>query len=420
MTMNLGTLKQRIRIAGYVSPVALMLGLGLYYVNGLWDSLSLGFALLGALGLVLYAVICFDDLREVFSARSFRSGTNTMLLVCLVLSLLVVVNVVGYRHFVWKDITVAGKFELSPLTGEILEQVRRERQEIFITAFFWTNVDRNLSLEQNQVLVRANRDRQLKLSDLLAVYHSVNPLIQYRVVDPNQDMLLARQYDVGRYRDNVTVVERGEVRELVPDMESEEHLTNALIRVLSGEKRRIYFLEGHQEASAEDGSESGFLMAAAAIRDQSYEVLPLNVMETGRVPEDCRVLLIPGVRKPLLPEEINLIDNYLGQGGKAMILLDPEYQSGLDEWLLNWGVRVGSNLVVDNSAAGVRQGAGPTEPLLYNYDREHPVTRQLMKAFTTMPTVRSVQPVDTPPENVVMTVLATTSENSWVRPTWPR
>ncbi len=229
--------------------------------------------------------------------------------------------------------------------------------------------------------MRDNRDRQLKLSDLLAVYHSVNPLIHYRLVDPNQDMLLARQYDVGRYRDNVTVVERGETRELVPDMESEEHLTNALIRVLSGEKRRIYFLEGHQEASAEDGSESGFLMAAAAIRDQSYEVLPLNVMETGRVPEDCRVLLIPGARKPLLPEEINLIDNYLGQGGKVMILLDPEYQSGLDEWLLNWGVRVGSNLVVDNSAAGVRQGAGPTEPLLYNYDREHPVTAPVDESF---------------------------------------
>ena len=154
-------------------------------------------------------------------------------------------------------------------------------------------------------------------------------------------------------------------------------------------------------------------MAASAIRDQAYEVERLNVIETGGVPEDCKLLVIPGPQKPLLPEEVRMVDNFLGDGGRVMVCLDPEYEPGLDEWLLSWGIRVGKDIVVDNSAAGVRQGAGPTEPLLYSYDREHPITKDLMKAFTTMPTVRSVRVVDPPPENLELTVLASTSENSW-------
>ncbi|HUU28651.1 MAG TPA: GldG family protein, partial [archaeon] len=406
-------MRQTIKTIGYVSPVVFFLGLGIYYVNGLWGFFSIGFTSLGAAAGLLYVVFFFDDLREIFSARSFRSGTNTLLVTSLVLSLLVIMNVIGYRHFIWRDITIAKKFELSPLTLNILDQIKKEKRDVYITAFHWINVDRNLSIAQNETLIRQNRERERKLRDLLAVYSSVNPSVQYRFVDPNRDIMLQRQYNIGRYRDNVTVVECGESQEMVVNMETEEQLTNAFIKVLSGEKRVVYFLEGHQEHGIDDGSGEGYMMAAAAIRDQSYEVKALNVMEEDGVPGNCRALVITGARKTLMPEEVRLIDDYLEKGGRVMVCLDPEYETGMEEWLLGWGVRTGNDMVVDNSAAGVRQGAGPTEPLLYSYDKEHPITKHLMKAFTTMPTVRSVRPVENLPEEIELTVLASTSENSW-------
>ena len=123
--------------------------------------------------------------------------------------------------------------------------------------------------------------------------------------------------------------------------------------------------------------------------------------------------MIVGPRKPFLSEEIRLVDDYLENGGRVLVCLDPEYDSGLGEWLLSWGIRVDDDIVVDNSTAGVRQGAGPTEPLLYSYDKEHPITKFLMKAYSTMPTVRSVRLVDTPPTDLELSVLARTSDNSW-------
>jgi len=406
-------LRQKIRNLGYISPVIFFLGLGIYYVNGLWDYLSIGLALLGALLGLLYAVVCFDELKHVLSARSFRSGTNMLLVICLVLTLLVIVNIIGYRHSVWKDITVAKKYELSPMTRVILDDIARQKAEIQITSFIWTYIDRNLSQQQNQALIRQNNEREDKLRDLLKVYGDVCPMIRYRFLDPNRELILASEYNIQSYRGNVAIVEHEDHREMVADIATEEQVTNALIKVMSNERKVVYFLEGHQEADLGDGSPEGYLMASTAIREQSYDTERLNVMETGGVPKDCKMLIIPSPKKPILTEELSLIDDYLAKGGRIMVLLDPEYKPGLEDWLLSWGVRVGDDIVVDNSTTGVRKGAGPTEPLLYSYDKEHPITRELKSTFSTMPTVRSVRLEDNSPPDLELTVLARTSDNSW-------
>ena len=404
---------QKIRIIGYTSPLIFILGLGIYYINGLWDVFSVGLTALGILAAAAYLVFCSNEVRQLFSLRSFRSGTNATLVIILVISLVALVNIIGFRNFIWKDITVAKKFELSLLTTNILDEITRNKQDIYITSFFWQEYDRALSREQNIRLIRLNSERESRLRDLLAVYRGVNPHINYRFIDPNREPMLARQYNTQRYRDNVTVVESGERMDMVADISTEEQVTNALIKVLSGDVQRVFFLEGHQERGADDGSGEGYLMAATSIRDQSYQVEGLNVLESEGVPQDCKALVVAGPRKELLPDEVRLIDTYLEEGGRVVVCLDPEYHTGLEEWLLSWGVQVGNNMVIDNSTTGVRQGAGPQEPLLYSYDEQHPITHQLMKAFTTMPTVRSVGIVEEPSEELELTVLASTSENSW-------
>ncbi len=406
-------MKQKIKKYGYASPVILLAGLGIYYVNGLWDPLSIGLSLLGAAGVALWLAVGRDEVLQVFRARTFRSGTSTLLVISVATSVLVVVNLLGYRHFVWKDITLAKKYELSPLTMSVIKEIDEAKKEIHLTAFFWQHVDYNLSAEQNQLMARDNARREGKLRDLLAVYSSVCSYIHYRFIDPNRELVLSQQYNIQRYRDNVVAVESGASQEMVTNMGNEEAVTNALIRALNADRRKIYFLQGHQERAIDDGSNGGFMLAGQAVADQNYLVEPLNVLEAGKVPEDCRVLVIAGPRKPLLPDEIRLIDDYLENNGRVMVALDPEYDAGLDEWLLGWGIRVDKDIVVDNSAAGVRQGAGPTEPLIYSYDKEHPITAPLQKAFTTMPTVRSIRVVSDHNPDLNLNVLASTSDNSW-------
>ncbi|GAI39455.1 unnamed protein product, partial [marine sediment metagenome] len=217
-------MRQKIKTTGYVSPVVFFLGLGLFYINGLWDIYSIGLTTLGVAAGLLYLVVCFDDIREVFSARSFRSGANTLLVICLVLSLLVIVNMLGFRHFIWEDITIAKKYELSPLTMVILKEIEQKKQDVYIISFFWTYIDRSLSQEQNRTLILQNRERERKLRDLLRVYGGVSPYIQYRFLDPNRELMLARQYNIQRYRGNVAIIESGDNLEMVADMETERTL----------------------------------------------------------------------------------------------------------------------------------------------------------------------------------------------------
>ncbi len=405
-------MKQKIKIMGYVSPVVLLLGLGMYYISGLWGALSVSLTVLGALMGLVYVVVCHDDLKSTFSTRSFRSGTNMLLVVCVVVSLVAVINMIGYRNYHWQDVTVKKKYELSPLTMAIIDQVNENKATINVTSFFWTFIDRNLSQQQNQILIRDNRRVEGKLRDLLEVYGDICSNINFRFLDPNRELVLSREYNIQRYRGNVTIIENGSNREMITDVDSEEEVTNALIKVLSGERQVVYFLEGHQETDMDDGSPNGFLMAASAIRDQAYNTVRLNVLETGGVPEDCKALIIAGPKKPLMAEELAMIDEYLAKGGRIMVTADPEYDADMMDWLLGWGIKLGDDIVVDNSTAGVRQGAGPTEPLLYSYDRDHPITRDLKRAFSTMPTVRSVR-LETPGKDIELSVLASTSDNSW-------
>jgi len=125
----------------------------------------------------------------------------------------------------------------------IIEQVRQENAKINVTSFFWTYIDRNLSQQQNQIKVRENRLTETKLRDLLGVYSATCPNIDYRFLDPNRELVLAREYNIQRYRGNVTIVESGEHREMLADVDTEEEVTNVLIKVLSQERRVVYFLE---------------------------------------------------------------------------------------------------------------------------------------------------------------------------------
>ncbi|HLA40285.1 MAG TPA: hypothetical protein VJ417_09820, partial [Candidatus Glassbacteria bacterium] len=72
-------MRQQFRNLGYASPVILILGVGIFYVNGLWDILSISLTAAGACLGLLYLVVCYDEVKHVFSVRSFRSGTNMLL-----------------------------------------------------------------------------------------------------------------------------------------------------------------------------------------------------------------------------------------------------------------------------------------------------------------------------------------------------
>src|SRR5262249_31112027 len=149
---------------------------------------------------------------------------------------------------------------------------------------------------------------------------------------------IAQQYQVTQYgefqnpmsgesfRYGTLIMEMGGKTERIEKQSEplrEEDVTNALMKIVKGEKKNIYFVQGHGEKKIEDTDRNGYSNAKAGLEKESYVIKTVNLVEQGKVPDDASVLVMAGPTSEPFPNEMEIIDGFLNKGGSALILLDP-------------------------------------------------------------------------------------------------
>ncbi|MBF0186167.1 MAG: GldG family protein [Magnetococcales bacterium] len=266
----------------------------------------------------------------------------------------------------------------------------------------WTTAHRNSLAEQSikavkafekgvsaTVYVQEQGDQKTQLQTLLEKYRAANPDLQVRFVDPDLDPSAARQADVAMY--GTIVFRSGDKTEKVTDS-NEESVTNALIRLAKGGSKSIRFITGHGEHAFTDKSEmmpdkkglSGgperlsYSKAVALLKGEGYQVAPISLAETEKIPDGTVALVLAGPRSSLLPVEVERLQQWWEAGGRLLFLNGAPTRSGLEEWLKKLGVTILDGIVVDPVARLF--GGGVTTPLVNQYDGDHPITRSLQAA----------------------------------------
>jgi ABC-type uncharacterized transport system involved in gliding motility auxiliary subunit len=215
--------------------------------------------------------------------------------------------------------------------------------------------------------------------------------------------------------DIVTYETRVEQNRVVKDLISfhgEQAFSSAIHAVVQPEKPVIYFLAGHGELDVADYSPTtGYSMLARAMRRDNLDVRSLVLAAAGGIPDDCAVLVVAGPSKQLSREEVELVENHLNRNGRALFLLDPYAETGLEELLERWGVRVAREVVVGMTLTG-------RELVVSNYG-EHPITRNLRNVQTMFYLPRMLQPVpelnggSDQADRPAVTILASNSDKGW-------
>ena len=112
-----------------------------------------------------------------------------------------------------------------------------------------------------------------------------------------------------------------------------------------------------------------------------------------------------------LATEAALLKNFLEEGGKLLLLVDPQTEFQMNDFLAEYGLSLGDKVVIDASGIGQIFGLGAAAPLVAAY-ADHPITRELNKAMTFFPMAQNV----TTSSSVLdyrTTELLSTSPNSW-------
>jgi ABC-type uncharacterized transport system involved in gliding motility auxiliary subunit len=182
----------------------------------------------------------------------------------------------------------------------------------------------------------------------------------YEFHDPNAEPLVAREY--GIERDGTLIIEMGGNREEI-SFASEDEVTGALIRLANPATRVLYFTTGHGEREVDDTGDEGLSRAADILRNQNYDLQPLNLAISTTVPADAKAVIIAGPTLAFTETEVSALRTFAEGGGSLVVLLDSVVETRreltsteplIDYLTTAWGLSLPNDLVVDlyNSPQG--------------------------------------------------------------------
>ncbi len=371
-------------VAGALGAISVVAGLGTYLVTGQFDRQVLILIGIGVALLLIAASYYPGEIMNMLRGRSARYGSNAFAMIVIFVAILSLLNFYSVNHGYRWDLTASKNFTLSQQTQTILGKLQGP---VKITAFYAGGSSPDFE-------------------DLLKEYQGASNKIQYQFVDPDRMPAVARQYKIQQY--GTTVIEYQGKRQDITGS-GEQDVTSALLKLIEGTPKKIYFLAGHGEIDIDSFDNTGGDQMKEALKADNYDVAPLSLATTGSVPNDAAVLIIAGAKNQLLDDEKKAISDYLQKGGKALVMVDPKGSQSINDILKTWGIEVGNGVVVDPASSLANQ---PQAPVVLKYDYSQ-ITKD-MAQMTLFPLATSVTAEKNLPKGVTTSPLFESTDKSWL------
>lgn len=374
----------------WIGPFLIVMGLSAAFVSASWLPVPAGLIIAGIVILGLWLLFQGRSVLRFLGKRSTQAGTNALAATLSVLVILGLINFLANRYSVRVDLTENQLFSLAPQTQQLVSNLE---QPVKVWIF-----DRVPNPSDQFLLQNYQRSGGSKFS--------------YEYVDPQLQPALAQEYGVTRFGE--VYLKSNERQQFLTSVDpqsrlTEIKLTNGIAQIISDEKTKVYFLQGHGERSLKP-ADGGIYQAVKSLENRNFIIEPLNLAEQTEVPADAGVIVIAGPKRALFEGEVKALKQYLQLGGSLLVMIDPSTDPKLNALLQDWGVTLDNRLVIDASGQGQLVGLGPAEPLITNYGN-HPITKDFSGGYSFYRGARSIETNEVP--GVEETPLLITNERSW-------
>ena len=361
---------------------------------------------------------------DSFQANRRLRTANLVLQAILFLTLFGGINFLALRY-TWRfDLTRNRFFSLSAETRSYLDQLRDPVQIVVAYDAQPENEEdaqarRDVtSLVREYVHAARSGGRSLITSEELDVYRDTRRAAALGIAGRNVVVFVCgeRRRYVGR--SDLYQIEDGQKRAFI----GERAFTAAILDVTASAKQKLYFLTGHGEM--EPGSvaaDRGLSQLRDELRARNYDIDLLDLAKTRRIPDDAALLLAIGPRTPFLPEEQDRLREFAAaKAGRVLLALEPTNTPnlGLDQLLLDWGVRAEDVLLVEPNEQNRSEGGD----IIFRHFAVHPLTKIFVDNQITIMSgmVRVVRPEPNraPDATLKIASLVGASPNAWGERTW--
>ena len=353
-----------------------------FAVNAIFLQSKFAPLLLGLVGAALTVsgvYLLRADLRDMIRQRR----GELMLYTIGVVGVLVAAAYFSVRFPVRVDMTEAKLFSLSPATITMLKRLEKPIHIVFF------------------------HDRMMR--ETVEIYEQMAKQTDKLTVEFYDPMLNPAQARMRGVEFAGTAILESEGRKLTVNGPSETDIANGILRISQGVQQKVCFLDGHGEPDpfsleSHDHTEGdaghshglgaklvtherhGMAKARHGLESLNYVVEKTSLYQGGKDLKGCNLLIVAGPKTPLLAAEIKAIDQYLSGGGNALFMLDPFVRSGVEPVLMQYGILLDDDIVIDEAS---HFWADISAPAVTDYNR-HEVTRDLPLTF--FPGARSLSP----------------------------
>lgn len=293
----------------------------------------LGVSLLTA---IAWVVLSLAELALWIRKRSTQFGLALILTAVGTFALMGVLNFVASKYNKTWDVTKNKVYSLNEQSLKILGDLKDE-----IEVRVWTqSLDR---MSANVDMRRFLENYRLASGGKLTI----------SVQNPNNDPMGSQKDNITR--DNVIVVEakssqRQSRIDSFNESKAEEQLTNALIKVIKGERKRtVCFLSGHGQLGLNSTEPMGLSSFRDRLREFGYEPKETELITQDKVGSECEALITVGPQGDLSDTELERVQAYLAGGGKLLAFLGPGTKANWIKLVGEYGVELQKDVVFDQT-----------------------------------------------------------------------
>ena len=286
--------------------------------------------------------------RQALNTRTAKVGGYSFVLSLVVLAILIAVNVLASKlPTSWTQFDISAA-QLYSLTSDTKVVVTNLQQDVTI---YWIS-----QAGKEDTVIQKLLDRYAELSDHITVVKKdpdVYPTFaqQYTEETVTNNSLVVESGDKSRYigYDNIYQVDTGSyytTGSVSQSFDGEGQITSAIDYVVSTDLPQVYLLSGHGEAEPSQ-------TLSDELQRSNYEtVSDFSLLNVDAIPEDCDVLLINAPTSDISDEELTMLQDYITNGGKVVVLSGPQEEAdlpNLQTLLTNYGVTFTDGVVVDTN-----------------------------------------------------------------------
>jgi ABC-type uncharacterized transport system involved in gliding motility auxiliary subunit len=338
--------------------------------------------------LIISALMRPDDIRRVLGIRGVRYGGNALIVTLGFIAILGIINYLATqpRFDFRQDLTANQQFTLSDQTIQILQNLKAP---IKATAFY-SPAGGSPQAAQDQLREYALRS---------------NGKLTYEIVDPEAHPDLARA--AGLTHDGGVVFQaNGKNQEAISTSESD--FTTAILKVTTDTPHTAAFIIGNRERDPADTANTGFSTVQQWLEKDNYTVVSLNMVITTTIPATTTVVILAAPKDALPDAAVKALSDYLDQGGRLLVMSDPNQPAPLAAALAKWGIAFENDEAFDP----VQYVQSPLLPAVQQYEFST-ITQKMSGLVTVFPLARSIKKIDPAPAGSTVQSIVHTTAQAW-------